>query len=63
MAHTMELCTACREVMKDAYTLARVGGGVDNKITCSVCGKRRYGYTYDVTKKDAPTGKERRRNV
>ena len=29
----------------------KVGGGVDNKVTCSKCGRRRYGATYEVGKK------------
>lgn len=28
----------------------RVGGGVDHKVTCSHCGRRRYGATYTIEK-------------
>jgi len=46
-----DLCGACAEQMKEAYSLKRVHGGVDNKVTCDNCGRRRYGATYELTKK------------
>lgn len=51
MGKTVELCGACEIQMKESFTLKRVGGGVNNKVTCSKCGKRRYGATYEIEKK------------
>ncbi len=53
MKKTADLCTACVAVLKEGYTLARIAGGVDNKITCAHCGRRRYGATYELTAKKA----------
>ena len=51
MSQKYDLCGACAEQMKEAYSLRRVHGGVDNKVTCDNCGRRRYGATYELTKK------------
>ena len=56
MKKTADLCTACVAVLKEGYTLARIAGGVDNKITCAHCGRRRYGATYELTAKKAGRG-------
>lgn len=48
---TFELCGKCAEQLKSGYELRRVAGGVDNKITCAHCGKRRYGASYELEKK------------
>lgn len=53
MNRQYDLCGSCAEQMKEGYALKKVGGGVDNKITCSNCGRRRYGATYELTKKEA----------
>ena len=41
----IDLCKPCFEAMKDKPKLIK--GGHDNKVTCSKCGKRRYGATYE----------------
>ncbi len=46
-----DLCGRCAELLKGGYTLKRIAGGVDNKIVCGQCGRRRYGATYELTKK------------
>ena len=46
-----ELCMACAQKMKEGYALKKISGGVNNKVTCSHCGLRRYGATYELTKK------------
>ncbi len=48
---TLDLCGVCAAKLATAYAIRKVAGGVDNKITCAECGRRRYGGTYDVTKK------------
>ena len=53
MSQKYDLCVACAEMLKEGYTLKKISGGVDNKITCSNCGRRRYGATYELTKKEA----------
>ena len=50
-----DLCGACvvRENAKLAGTgaeLVKIAGGVNNKITCWGCGKRRFGSTYVLRK-------------
>ena len=43
----MDLCKPCLKTYpKKAVSLVK--GGIDNKITCAKCGKRRYGATYLV---------------
>lgn len=46
---TEQISTALCE---NVYTVdkSRVGGGVDHKVTCSHCGRRRYGATYTIEK-------------
>lgn len=51
MDKTRDLCGACVEMLREGYDLKRVAGGVDNKITCAHCGRRRYGATYTMEKK------------
>lgn len=48
-----DLCGTCAEQLKEGYNLKKISGGVDNKITCSNCGRRRYGASYELTKKEA----------
>lgn len=45
----MDLCRPCAEKMRDIYMLVEIRSGVDNKITCARCEKKRYGSTYEVT--------------
>lgn len=49
----VDLCGVCaaQEAVKleeTSMTLSRIDGGVNNKITCRICGRRRYGATYEV---------------
>lgn len=46
-----ELCVPCANRYSEAFTVKKVSGGADNKITCEHCKKRRYGGTYEVTRK------------
>lgn len=46
-----ELCGKCAALLREGFQVKRVTGGVDNKVTCSNCGKRRYGATYELEKK------------
>lgn len=47
----LDLCRPCMEAKKKTHKLSRVAGGKDNKITCAGCGRRRFGYTYEVRRK------------
>lgn len=47
----LDLCRPCMEAKKKTHKLSRVAGGKDNKITCAICGRRRYGYTYEARRK------------
>ena len=48
---TAELCGVCAAKYRDGgLLLIRTAGGVNNKVTCSACGKRRYGATYEIKK-------------
>jgi len=58
MAKKMDLCGRCAALMMDACDLHKVSGGVNNKVTCAYCGKRRYGGSYEVQPK-RNTGKDR----
>ena len=51
MKKTADLCGACIDKMAEGYILARIAGGVNNKITCACCGRRRYGATSELTPK------------
>lgn len=52
-----ELCVPCANRYSEAFKVVRIGGGSDNKITCEHCKKRRYGGTYEVTRK--PKGEKK----
>lgn len=43
MTEPKDLCGRCAAMLQEGYDLKRVGGGVDHKVTCSHCGRRRYG--------------------
>lgn len=51
MKKTADLCGGCIDKMAEGYILTRIAGGVNNKITCACCGKRRYGATYEMVAK------------
>ncbi len=42
-----DLCGACAAKLGTAYYLIKVSGGVDHKVTCAECGRRRYGGSYE----------------
>lgn len=50
MSEPKDLCGRCAAMLQEGYDLKRVGGGVDHKVTCSHCGRRRYGATYTIEK-------------
>jgi hypothetical protein len=56
---TKELCGECAALLREGFDVKRVGGGVDNKITCSNCGRRRYGATYEVSVRKRPPEKSK----
>lgn len=51
MDEPRDLCGKCAAMLREGYDLKRVAGGVDHKVTCSHCGKRRYGAKYAIEKK------------
>lgn len=51
----MELCGLCEAKLAEGYSLKRIAGGINNKITCANCGRRRYGGTFSVKKKTKGT--------
>lgn len=50
MPKQIELCHYCMEKMQEGYRLEQLPRPVNNKITCGLCGKRRFGATYVATK-------------
>lgn len=48
MDRKMDLCVPCAEKMKDGYILKLTDSGRNRKITCALCGRRRYGSGYIV---------------
>lgn len=50
MTEPKDLCGRCAAMLQEGYDLKRVGGGVDHKVTCSHCGRRRYGATFTIEK-------------
>lgn len=48
MKNKVDLCVPCYIKLKESYDLTLIAGGVSNKVTCSQCGKRRYGSTYEM---------------
>ena len=47
----MTLCGRCAEVMRSRYIVRLVNRGIDEKVTCDVCKRRKYGGTYDIQSK------------
>ena len=49
----MDLCRPCACAIEDEgkYHCRPVKGGVDNKVVCEKCGRRRYGMTYRLEEK------------
>lgn len=50
------LCSRCAAVLAQGYIVKRVAGGVDNKVTCEQCGKRRYGGEFEIWRKGRRNG-------
>lgn len=48
---TIDLCGECAEKMKDGFDVKQLPKPANNKITCGHCGRRRYGGTYEISKK------------
>ncbi len=48
---TIDLCTPCAELLREGYSLKMVKRGINNKVTCGHCNRRRYGATYELTPK------------
>lgn len=48
-----DLCRECLELYKESFICKRLPAPVDNKITCSHCGRRRFGATYEIMKRGA----------
>lgn len=46
-----DLCGACAAKLGTAYSVRKIAGGVDHKVTCAECGRRRYGGTYEIAPK------------
>lgn len=46
-----DLCLPCAEKVKAEYELVKQRMGIDNKITCACCGRRRFGATFLVQPK------------
>lgn len=48
----IELCGICSAKMAEGYKLVQLPRPVNNKIFCDLCRRKRYGATYEVTKRD-----------
>ena len=48
----MDICTPCAKQIEHGKKKL-IKRGIDNKITCGVCGRRRYGATYSVDRQEA----------
>ncbi len=48
----LDLCGACLAQVRADHAIKLLTRGVGNKITCDKCGRRRYGGTYEVTKRE-----------
>lgn len=51
MKKQLELCTPCSIKLGTVYSVRKIAGGVDHKVTCAECGRRRYGGIYEVETK------------
>lgn len=48
---TIELCGICAGKMAEGYKLKQLPRAVNQKVFCGLCRRKRYGATYEVTKK------------
>jgi hypothetical protein len=51
MAKEKEYCKPCAEIAREKYTLTPIATGVNRKITCEMCQRRRYGARYELKRK------------
>lgn len=49
-AKILMMCRPCAEGAKDHYKL-NIQLGKSEKVTCAICGRRRYGNRYEVRRK------------
>lgn len=46
----IDLCARCAALLSDGgYSIKMVKRGINNKVTCGHCNRRRYGATYELT--------------
>ncbi len=46
-----ELCRPCAALLGAKKSVTLISSGRDRKITCGLCGRRRFGATFDVKRK------------
>ena len=51
MAKEVTLCGECAAKAEDGWKLTQLPRPANNKITCAICARRRYGATYLMEKK------------
>lgn len=51
MAKEKDLCRPCAEIAQGKYKLTPIVAGVNRKITCEMCKRRRYGVRYELKRK------------
>lgn len=51
MQKTMMLCGKCAAAMEDTMAITKLRERADQKITCSMCGRKRFGAEYQVGKR------------
>ena len=49
---TVDLCGICAAKMAEGYKLVQLPRAVNQKVFCGLCRRKRYGATYEVTKRD-----------
>ncbi|MCM1439177.1 MAG: hypothetical protein NC131_08240 [Roseburia sp.] len=52
----IDLCGACAAKLEAGFSVKKIAGGVDHKVTCAECGRRRYGGTYEVASRPKKEG-------
>lgn len=55
----IDLCARCAALLSDGgYSIKMVKRGINNKVTCGHCNRRRYGATYEVNPKKKEAGEK-----
>ena len=49
---TIELCGQCAAKMAEGYKMKQLPRAANQKVFCGLCQRKRYGATYEVTKRD-----------